>query len=198
MLMNTIRFMKIERAELPQYLEALASLRMTVFREFPYLYDGSVKNEQEYLDTYLKAENFCLFAAFHENEMVGATTCLPLEEESGEIKQPFLEKGLRLEEYTYFGESVLLPPYRGLGLGRKFYLLREAQAVLFNTPYAAFCAVDRSADHPFRPENHRFLDPLWQKLGYRKQHDLQCHMDWEEIPHGRKTSHTLTFWIKAL
>lgn len=196
--MKTIRFKKIGSGDLSQYMDALARLRITVFREFPYLYDGSQQNEQEYLSTYLHAENFCLFAAFHENEMIGATTCLPLKEETEEVQQPFLEKGLSLQEYTYFGESVLLLPYRGLGLGKKFYLLREAQAILFNTPYATFCAVDRSPEHPLRPPDHLFLDPLWQKLGYRKQQDLRCRMEWEEIPHGRRTSHSLTFWIKAL
>lgn len=196
--MPAIQFKKIGTADVPQYIDALAGLRIRVFREFPYLYEGSRRNEQEYLSTYQKAENFCLFAAFHEEEMIGATTCLPLEEESSEVQQPFLEKGFPLQDYTYFGESVLLAPYRGLGLGKKFFLLREAQAVLFNTPNATFCAVERPPDHPLRPENHRFLDPLWQKMGYTKRQDLQCSMEWEEVPHGRRSSHTLTFWIKAL
>jgi hypothetical protein len=196
--MPIIRFRKIQAREFPLYIEALAELRIEVFREFPYLYKGSAENEQRYLDTYLKSENFCLFAAFHDHKMVGATTCLPLIEEAPEVQQPFLEKGLLPEEYTYFGESVLLHPYRGLGIGKKFFLLREAQTILFNTPYATFCAVERSPDHPLRPAYHHFLDPLWAKLGYQKQEELQCRMEWEELPEGQRTSHVLSFWTKQI
>ena len=42
------------------YVEAVAKLRMTVFREYPYLYDGSREYEQRYLQTYIEAQD-CIF-----------------------------------------------------------------------------------------------------------------------------------------
>ena len=196
--MQPIHYCKISAEELPPYIPALARLRINVFREFPYLYSESEENERRYLNTYLNSRNFCLFAAFDGDEMVGATTCLPLKEEKEEVKIPFLEAGLALEVFTYFGESVLLAPYRGSGIGKKFFLLRESQALLFNTPYTTFCSVDRPADHPLRPEEHRFLDSFWEKAGYKKKENLKCTMEWEEIPSHQRKQHRLTFWIKRL
>ena len=196
--MHSILFRKINSKDLSFYIQDLASLRINVFREFPYLYKGSEENERRYLDTYIKSPNFCLFAAFDGAKMVGATTCLPMEEEVEEIKRPLIEAGLDLRDYTYFGESVLLKEYRGMGIGKKFFTLREAQAILFNTLFATFCAVDRPADHPLRPKDHRFLDQFWKKTGFKKHEDLKCTLEWEELPDGQRKRHSLTFWIKQL
>ena len=53
----SLTFIKKIGAEIRDYFEDLTQLRMTVFKEFPYLYEGSLEYELEYLETYL-LENF--------------------------------------------------------------------------------------------------------------------------------------------
>lgn len=44
-------------SELSEHLAALALLRITVFREFFYIYDGNLDYEQSYLQTYTRSSN---------------------------------------------------------------------------------------------------------------------------------------------
>src|SRR5690242_19351414 len=47
-----IRIERATGAAIEGYLDVLAALRIRVFREYPYLYDGSLAYEQEYLASY--------------------------------------------------------------------------------------------------------------------------------------------------
>jgi len=123
--------MDIELLQGPQiapHIEDLARLRITVFREFPYLYDGSLDYEAEYLDTYVRsADSLCVLVR-DEGRVVGASTALPLADETPEFQQPFLAAGWDPTRIFYCAESVLLPGWRGLGLGVRFFAEREAHA----------------------------------------------------------------------
>jgi GNAT superfamily N-acetyltransferase len=178
------------------YLPALAGLRMTVFREFPYLYDGDADYEQGYLRTYATSPRAAIIAAFDGDAVVGASTCLPLADETGNVAAPFIAAGLDVRRYFYFGESVLLAPYRGRGIGVRFFEAREAQAAGYD--FTTFCAVQRAADDPRRPADYQPLDAFWAKRGYVKQPRLACTMSWKEVGHSEQTSQTLIFWMKPL
>ena len=60
------------------HLPALARLRIAVFRDWPYLYDGDEGYERDYLATYARAPGAAVVIAFAGAEPVGASTCLPL------------------------------------------------------------------------------------------------------------------------
>ncbi|MGE9296588.1 MAG: GNAT family N-acetyltransferase, partial [Puniceicoccales bacterium] len=67
--------------EVARYRDALARLRITVFRDFPYLYEGTLDYERGYLQTYLDCPE-CLFVlVFDGDEVVGASTALPMSAE---------------------------------------------------------------------------------------------------------------------
>ncbi|HAO32021.1 MAG TPA: GNAT family N-acetyltransferase, partial [Candidatus Competibacteraceae bacterium] len=42
------------------------------------------------------------------------------------VAEPFVARGDDPRRIFYYGESVLLPDYRGLGLGKRFFEEREA------------------------------------------------------------------------
>ncbi|MGB5931207.1 MAG: GNAT family N-acetyltransferase, partial [Cyclobacteriaceae bacterium] len=110
------------------YLPQIAELRMEVFRDFPYLYEGSVENEKEYLGRYMEAPGFMAILAIDQGNVVGVSTSLPLEEEIADVTDPFVQKGIPLTSVVYFGESVLRHSYRGQGIGVTFFNEREAYA----------------------------------------------------------------------
>jgi GNAT superfamily N-acetyltransferase len=177
----------------------LAQLRITVFREFPYLYAGSITYESKYLQTYLESENSLIVVARDGRRIVGASSALPLIDETIEVQQPFLEQGFDPKTVFYLAESVLLQAYRRQGLGHKFFEARENHAKnLGGFTWAAFCAVQRPQNHPLRPANHRDLDVFWQARGYEKRLDLNTFFSWQEIGEETQSLKPMTFWLKNI
>ncbi len=197
--MQTLSFIQKKGAEITTVFEDLANLRITVFRDFPYLYEGSVDYEMEYLKIYSQTEKALLFAVYDGSKMVGATTCIPLADEAPEVRLPFEKAGLTIDSIFYFGESILLKEYRGLGLGHRFFDEREAHARSFgNFKTTCFCAVDRGENHPLQPENYRPNDAFWLKRGYQKELSLQSTFEWPDINESVSTPKTMIYWKRAL
>lgn len=181
------------------YLSALAGLRVEVFADWPYIYDGDAAYEETYMQSYVAAPRAAVIAAFDGETVIGAATCLPLADEPARIQLPFILAGMAVEDIFYFGESVLRKSYRGQGIGVGFFAAREAHARSFASyTTTAFCAVDRPATHKLRPADFIPLDAFWAKRGYTKQPGLQCEMSWRDRDETSATMKKLTFWTKPL
>ena len=181
-----------------RHLDTLADLRIRVFREWPYLYDGSADYERDYLQHYAASDESVFILARDGTRIVGVSTGLPLRDADEAFRAPFAESEFPLDSVYYFGESVILPEFRGRGTGSAFFRLRERQARDFGARFAAFCAIDRPAEHPRRPPDYRSLDAFWHRLGYRKRPELRAQLSWREIDQTVEADHTLSFWIKPL
>jgi len=194
--------LKIERHSgegLLQHLHELARLRIRVFRDFPYLYDGDMDYEERYLQTYIKARDSVIVLAWDGDRIVGASTAIPLREETPEVQAPFIAADYPVDEIFYCGESVLLPSYRGQGAGVAFFEHREAHArACGDYRFSCFCAVQRPQDHPARPADYVPLDRFWSKRGYAIQPQLQTHFSWKELGETSATPKPMTFWMKRL
>jgi GNAT superfamily N-acetyltransferase len=185
-------------AAVREYLDAVAALRIAVFRDWPYLYDGDRAYEREYLDAYAASPDSVFMLAFAGDEIVGASTGLPLADDSAEFRAPFEQRGLDVGRVFYFGESVLLPAWRGRGLGHAFFDHREAHVrALGRFDTTAFCAVDRDPDDPRRPLAHRGNEAFWTGRGYARQPGMTMRLRWNEIDRG-EVEHALTFWLRPL
>lgn len=199
--MHPARAIAIQRrsgVDVRDHLEAVAALRIAVFRDWPYLYDGDAAYEREYLDAYASSRDSVFVLAFDGDAVIGASTGLPLADDTAEFRAPFEARGMDVDRVFYFGESVLLPAYRGQGIGHAFFDHREAHArALGRFDLAAFCAVDRDDGDPRRPPGHRGNDAFWTKRGYARQPGMTMHLHWNEIGRG-ETGHDLTFWTRAL
>jgi hypothetical protein len=189
---------------LGEHLAELARLRIQVFREYPYLYDGSEAYERSYLATYIRSgQAMAILAVDNERptseRVVGASTGVPMMHETPEFKRPFVQAGIDPESLFYCGESVLLPQYRGRGLYRGFFAGREDYVrELGGFTAICFCAVVRPDDHPLRPAGYRPLDPIWERFGYQPRPDLLTSYSWKDIDQPTETRHRMMFWIKYL
>ena len=125
--MSTVEIRAVTGIAVEPWLEELAALRIEVFRDFPYLYDGSLRYEREYLDRYAQSDRSVFVLALEFNRLVGAATALPLEDADEEFQAPFRDAGLPAEQVFYFGESVLQSPYRGQGIATLHTLLTAAR-----------------------------------------------------------------------
>lgn len=191
-----MEFIKKVGKEIESVFEDLAQLRIEVFHDYPYLYEGTLAYELEYLKTYANSEKGFLFAVYDQGQMVGATTAIPLKDETEEVQLPFIKEGFNLADIFYFGESILLKSYRGIGLGHRFFDEREIYAKANGFKITAFCSVDRGENHPLKPSEYRPNDIFWSKRGYIPQPHLVCEMSWLDIGEIYSTPKPLRFWIK--
>ncbi len=182
--------------EIDHVINELAKLRIEVFFDYPYLYEGDFEYEKKYLEVYLNSKKSVLVAAYDGNKIIGAATALPLLDEADYVIEPFKNAEMNLSEIYYFGESVLKKEYRGLGLGHKFFDGRENAALKFGYNFTTFCGVVRQSDHPKKPLNYRPLDEFWMKRGYTKQENLKSFFSWKDIGDETETKKPMTYWMR--
>lgn len=188
----------IPKSEFAAVLPDLASLRISVFREYPYLYDGDIEYEKNYLEQYVESPEAYIVGAFDNGKLVGAATGAPLEDSADAFSAPFRRHGFALKQVFYFGESVLDKPYRGRGIGHAFFDRREAYARSLNRQYASFCAVMRPPNHPLKPPGYTPLDPFWLKRGYQPVNELTTQFSWKDVDEGSETEKKMQFWLRDL
>jgi GNAT superfamily N-acetyltransferase len=195
----TLRIAPLTGKDLAEGLPAVARLRIAVFRDWPYLYDGTLEYEEKYLSKLAAAKGAVIVAAYDGGAIVGCATAAPLGEVESEFAEPLQARGMDLRSIFYCGESVLLPAYRGRGVGHAFFEHREARAqALGGFSHSAFCAVMRPEDHPLRPRDYVPLDGFWQKRGYRKVDGLIGRFAWKDVDQPGETEKPMQYWMKPL
>lgn len=182
--------------EIAAALDDLAALRITVFAAYPYLYDGDAAYEADYLTEYAAAPDAVLVAAFDGARIVGAATAAPMMHQKAEFRRPFEARGIDTARLFYFGESVLLPEYRGHGIGHAFFDQREAQAVACGANAACFAAVVRADDHPAKPQDYSPLDAFWARRGYAVVPDLTTELAWKEHGDEAEKVNVMQYWMR--
>jgi GNAT superfamily N-acetyltransferase len=195
----TVAVAVLTGADIVRVLPDVARLRMAVFRHWPYLYDGSMEYETSYLAKYAAAKGGIVVTARDGDTIVGCSTAAPLSDVEEEFAEPLRRSGMDISRIFYCAESVLLPEYRGQGVGHAFFDQREAHArALGSFTHCAFFAVLRPLDHPLRPSGHVPLDAFWHKRGYTKAEGIVAPFSWKDIDQPEETAKPLQLWMKAL
>jgi len=201
--MPSLRIQALTGAELVGRLDALAALRIRIFHDWPYLYAGDADYERRYLRAYAEAAGSVIVGAFDDDlpeaeRLVGAATGLPLSHEPAGVRDPFTLAGFDVDRIYYFGESLLLPAYRGRGVGEWFFREREVHARgLGGFQWLAFCAVIRRDDDPRRPADYHPLDTFWRKRGFVRHPGLTVSLSWQEIGEAAESPKPMAVWMKG-
>ncbi len=191
----TVTVRTVVGSDAAPHLDDLARLRIQVFRDWPYLYDGTPDYERQYLEAYTRAPSVLLILAEDGGRVVGASSAMRMSDEAEVMRAPLEASGIDPSSVCYFGESVLDPAYRGFGLGKRFIEERLTHARTLSARQCCFAAVVRDADDQRRPTNAQNLEPLWRRYGFAPAAGLQLSLDWPELGRG-EISHRLQFWFR--
>ena len=193
-----IRVERLSGAALAGALEEVARLRIAVFRDWPYLYDGDREYEQRYLANFAESGNAVLVGAFDGDTLVGAATAAPMADHAEDFAEALKPANLPVDKVFYLAESVLLPEYRGQGIGHRFFDLREMQGYKAGAVHAVFCSVIRSDRHPLKPADYSPLDGFWASRGYAPLPGCVARFAWPDIGHEHETEKPLQLWGRRL
>jgi GNAT superfamily N-acetyltransferase len=195
--MEDVNIITCHGEEILPYLDAAARLRIEVFREYPYLYDGSEEYEREYLAHYLQSPGSVFVCALSNDKVIGISTALPLKDADESFQLPFLQHGKPITEIYYLGESVLQPAYRGRGIGHAFFDHRENRARELGYRSTTFCSVLRAPDHRLCPQGYRDHKNFWSHRHYRPN-GLYAELTWKQIDSIGEMTNRLEFWQRDL
>ncbi|MDR3647154.1 MAG: GNAT family N-acetyltransferase [Candidatus Babeliales bacterium] len=196
--LQELTLLKLKGPQAKKYVTDIADMRITLFKEFPYLYEGAYSYEEEYLQTYFNSDEANILLVLDKDKVVGFSSSIPLAEESQDLKAPFNEKELYIKDYFYIGEVMLQPAYRGRGILRKFLEFHENQALKNGYKYTVFMTVDRENNHPSKPKDYKSLDNIWKHFGYVILPELKISLDWPQVGTNIYTNNKLSIWLKDI
>ncbi|WP_151704572.1 GNAT family N-acetyltransferase [Nitrincola alkalilacustris] len=195
--MSDIRIKTLDHQAIEESLDALAVLRIQVFYDYPYLYKGDLDYEREYLSHYLN-DTAVFVGAYDGDRLVGVATASAANEHAEAFSRSLESAGYDPGQLLYCGESVLLPEYRGRGIGHRFFDERENHGRFLGLAYSCFSAVVRPDDHPLKPKDYQPLDSFWRKRGYQRLDNVIAHFSWQDIDQPAETEKPMQFWLKPL
>lgn len=188
----------LKGAALEAHLDDVAALRIKVFRDWPYLYDGSPAYERRYLAPYIESWDAIVVGAFAGENLVGASTGTPLADHADDFAAALADTGYDISRTFYCAESVLLPAFRGQGIGHSFFDQREAHARNLGFEACCFCSVIRPLDHRARPACYRPLDGFWTARGYTALPGVTAQFSWKDVGDDAETVKVLQVWMRRL
>jgi len=195
---NNVTIQPLIGEQINKHIDEFAHLRINIFKNYPYLYDGNINYEKEYLKVYLQSQNSVLIGAFYNNELVGGATAILLQDSYPEVQQLFLAQNYNINNMVYFGESVLLDRFQNSGIGHKFFINRELFALSYkNVSYTTFCYVNRKNDN-LKPNtyNEHKLHNLWNTHRYIEDNSLTTYFAWQDIGDSIETQKPMQFMLK--
>jgi GNAT superfamily N-acetyltransferase len=179
-------------------LDDVATLRLDIFQEYPYLYQGRREDELKYLVTYAEAPDACIILAYDGSVIIGAATGMPLIHEDAQMVDAFAGTSFSLEELYYVGELLFRPAYRNCGLGQKLLARLESHIHSLGRYRKLTCAtVERLDDHPLRPHDYIPVTRFLARTGFVRLPGMTTHITWSETD-GVKRDHHMQFWSKKL
>ena len=175
-------------------IDELGNFRITIFKEYPYLYDGNLDYERKYLSRYGNISDSILLLVRDKEGILGAATGIPLVNDEPEFTEPFKDKNL--DEIFYIGELMIRKDNRSKGIGT--LLLKNMLDLIDKNQFKTVClyTVDRGNNHPLKPDFYQSPDSLWRKFGFEKHSSHIVYFSWRDLGNVVETEKPMNVWIK--
>ena len=196
--MNLITTQPATGTAITGHIEELATLRLDIFAEYPYLYRGRRADELAYLADFANKPGASTILARDGDAVIGAATGAPLAHEQVALRDPFATSSHSPDDAYYIGELLFRQEYRGRGLGKRLLTLMENHVLSLGGFQMLTCAtVERPLEHPCRPQEYTPIDRFLGRTGFVRLDGIVTHFTWTEVD-GAKRDHVMQFWIKEL
>jgi GNAT superfamily N-acetyltransferase len=194
---DTITFRRLSGAVIAGHLDDLATLRLEIFAEYPYLYSGQRDAELTYLASYAEQAEGCAILVEEHGRVIGAATGMPLRHEGAALRDPVANTSWPVDQLYYIGELLFRPAYRARGLGQLLLSEFESQVRLLGYRKIVCVTVERSADHPQRPADAIPIDRFLARTGFVRLDGVTTSLPWLEVD-GVRSDHSMQFWLKDI
>lgn len=182
------------------YVKDITDLCLVVYREFPYLYEGTEEEYMPAIEHYAQSPLGIACVLFDNQKLVGIAIGEPMGAMREKYKQPLLNfySESELDAFFYFGEFLLLKEYREKGLGQKMYFELEKQInEEGQLRTICFCKIAEFDKHPLMPKNYKSLDEFWTKLGFSQREEIATSVFWRNIGEEEDSPHKMIYWVKS-
>lgn len=190
-------------SDIQKYIDYVSALRISTFKDYPYLYKGSLNYEKKYIENYILDNKATLAFAKVNNKIAGISTGIPLASNSEIVKDIqviFHKNNIDISRYYYYGETIVLPAYRRQGLTTMLYQKQNELVRNWGFKYTTILTVMREDDDPLKPKGYQKPDEIWKHLGFYKN-GLVCAHNWPTIQKSGEVIEAynkLELWVKNL
>lgn len=178
--------------EILLYQEEIAKLNIEVFRDYPYFYEGELKEQMEFYKIYTNSRYSVAFLAEKESEVIGVILGIPISDFLPVYQEAVTSEGIDLEGIFYLGEIMVKKEYRNQKIGYKLYEKFEAYAKK-NYKKILYSEILCLSEPPL---GYRKIQTILK--GFKLLPHINCEFSWKEIDADQPTSHTMTFWMRDL
>jgi GNAT superfamily N-acetyltransferase len=192
---QNITFEVVKGAQIKSIEQSFANLRISIFREYPYLYQGDLLTEKQYFDMF--GDNTICVIAKDGSAIVGIIIGTPLQEVFKRLLEPLTEAPI--EKMFYLADILVLKSYRGQQIGHTLYQLFEKEVQktgLFTN--ILIREIFKSPDDPKKPSDYYSLDLFWNKKGFKKMEGITQQDQWKAIGDDDLSFHTMIYQEKKI
>ncbi len=188
---------------LEQLIPEIAKARLELFKEFPYLYEGTYENESKYLKDFACNPKSIILTAHEGDKLIAFVTATAVEsgfELTEAIKDLMQGQGIDTGKYFYISEMMVYPEFRSFELQNKLKKDIENYALKNNYSKTCFLSVFRENDHPLRPERYKEVSRLWKFNKYHKT-EISTEFEWNTVQKDSESklmNNRLDLWEKEL
>lgn len=190
----------LQGAVINSRVKDITDLSLIIYREYPYLYEGTQEEYLPLIQHYAQSENSIACLLLDDEKPIGIAIGMPMNVMRENYKQPILHsEAVNIDSLFYLGEFLLLEAYRGKGFGKQMY--REFERLVKekgNFTTLCFCKISEFESHPLMPVKYKPLDDFWIKLGFEKVENLNFSVVWRNVDEVEDSPHHLVYWMKAL
>lgn len=200
---TNVRFAIVTQPALQAHMNNWMLMSLEVYREYPYLYDGTVESETDYFEFYARNAHAIMLVAKDDttDTPVGYAVGIPLSDETPKKQHPFIATGRDPREYLLIVEFLVAPAFRHHGIARTMYTLFEEHIISQLPQYRYITAFGIERDNNpnwYTPQSHDPLYALERHCGWQRHGELTFLATWQDVGTAEPVTKKLVFWIKSL
>lgn len=198
---NILKIEILSGNEVDPFACELGWVRMSHFREYPYLYDANIVEESKYLSDFLNSDDKLLVRITENGTLLSLLSGYDFASESEILDIAAREVG-DLGKTFYFAEFIVEKHARKRGLSR--LMMESALPFISSLGYqtASILTVQRNSSDPRMKKGYTSSDPVWSRLGFKKT-STSCDHEWAtfldaDLSKSKPVLNTLNLWTKTL